>query len=276
MNESQSTPAGPATDPAPTDAPDPTNAPDPKAAVNAEPNAEPDTSEDTLADQVARTDAALMAWREEAERRREAWEVARAKAEAEMMKQRRKVIRFGVLAGMAGLALGFVAGLSVYQFNRPPETPLPAPTVATATPDDPAAAAATEGASGAASEASSAAPATPGAASERSPGGGSVLPAVSVIPDSPRVWREGDHTWAGFSTTQGGRITLQWRDAAGNEVLEAMDCQGADREGIRHCAAGRSSVRLERALSAGAAPGTWTVQACSVRGCTEIGSFAVQ
>ncbi|MEZ4235395.1 MAG: hypothetical protein R3F59_04390 [Myxococcota bacterium] len=270
MNEPQSnTHAGPA------DAPDAAAAavadaapaePAADASLGSELSGDVDTSEDTLADQVSRTDAALMQWRRDAEKRREAWLESKARAEAQMLAQRRRVMRIAALTGVLGLGLGFAAGVLFWRTwtagDGVPKADLEPPATSTApAPSDVTA---------------------PEEAPEPS-GTPATAPAPAASPDEPvdilegtaRTWREGSHAWAAFDTTEGGSLSLRYLDAAGAPALEPMECQATGPDGVRHCSAGRSEARLAAAVAHGAAPGTWTVEACGAQGCVVVGTFDV-
>ncbi|MCA9493646.1 MAG: hypothetical protein KC621_27125, partial [Myxococcales bacterium] len=60
-----------------------------------------------------------------------------------------------------------------------------------------------------------------------------------------------------------------WLDAQGRSVLEPMGCARQE------CRAGRSHTRIDNALAEGAAPGTWTIEACADGVCSELGRFEV-
>jgi hypothetical protein len=245
-------------------------------------------TEDTLSHQVAKTDAALHAWRGESVKRRASWEAARAKAEAEMLQQRRKVLRFGAVTLVAAILTVVGIGSAIHQFRtsadaraaearilapRPPlarvavpeGVPLP-PEAEVAVAEAPAAVPATPVAEPAAT-----APAPVASASAAAVGGARI-----VEPGSARIWNEGGHVWAAFATRVQGPVRFRYLDAGGQPVLEPMGCQSADADGIRRCSAGRSRVRLSRAVEQGAAAGTWTVQACGSAGCADVGTFAVR
>lgn len=226
---------------------------------------EPDTAEHTLADQVARTDAALVAWRGEAQRRRELYQEAKARAEAERLAYQRRLMRMAVaavaLAGLGGVAIGYaVHGMRGSDAPTPVEASAARP-VTPATPEAPARPAATPSVAAARPEVPVAAPATP------------VDPDLELVAGSVRLWNEGGHIWASFATPERGSVGFQYLDGAGTPVLEPMGCRSPGADGVRNCAAGRSAARIHEAIADGAAPGTWTIQACGPRGCADLGRF---
>lgn len=231
------------------------------------PEADEEPSEDTLSNQVAKTDAALHAWRSESVKRRAAWEAARVRAEAEMFEQRRKVMRFGGATLLAAILT--VVGVSALVHNLrtssdarsearvfAPRPPLARIAVAEGVALPPEAAPPSE----VAVEAPAAAP---------SP--------IELQPGSVRLWNEAGHVWAAFATTERGPVQFRYVDGSGREALDPMGCTGPDATGVRHCSAGRSRTRIARAIEhGGAAPGNWTVQACGAAGCADLGTFPVR
>jgi hypothetical protein len=255
---------------------------------------DPDTSEDTLAEHVARTDAALVAWRQDAERRRAAWDASQARALEQMRAQRRRVVRFAATTGLIGLGLGFAAGVLFYRtwwlpgatraaaLEPPPSSTAPLPDPA---PPDPALPVVEGG-----GDAAPGGELTPEAFREGAPPKAAPDPGVEVTAAAPvaplepplalvegsaRVWTEGSHTWAAFEAVEPGELSLRYVDGAGQPALEPMECQAAGPDGIRRCAAGRSAARLDAAVAEGAAAGTWTVEACGASGCVAVGTFDV-
>jgi hypothetical protein len=78
-----------------------------------------------------------------------------------------------------------------------------------------------------------------------------------------------------FEVAERELVQIAWRDGAGAQVLEPMRCGPPNGEGVRVCLAGRSHERVAHALAQGAAPGTWTVEACGPAGCEAATTFVV-
>jgi len=218
-----------------------------------------------LADQVQTTDIALRAWREESVRRRAAYDARQTELEVAnrawwRRNLRRTAIAFG--AGSAiGLAIAFV-GLGT----------VPAPPAVEASP--PAASPIVETPS--VSEEGVAAPIPVAVAEavvvERTfPLEGAT--ALSVVPGSASTWKDPGYAWVKFQVAETALVDIAWRDGAGVSVLEPMHC-GTVGGGVRSCLAGRSHERIAHAISQGAVPGTWTVEACAPAGCVPVTTFA--
>jgi hypothetical protein len=206
---------------------------------------------DTLGSQIARTDAALVAWRDESVRRRAEYDERVALERAEADRRRRRMMRAAGLLSVAGISAlaTFAAGLAWMSWPAPAPSPAPvAPPVVAVAP--PIVEPVTE-------------PVAAPVVVETPP----PAPAFAIEPGTTRIWTDRKHVWVAFHAAEAGPIELHWKDAAGAEALEPMKCATAD------CRAGRSHGRIALALANGAAPGTWTISACGERGCADVGTF---
>jgi len=88
------------------------------------------------------------------------------------------------------------------------------------------------------------------------------------------MWSTTTYEWVEFTVATADRVRIHWFDSAGVEALESMACSTVANR-ARTCRAGRSRSRIATARAAGAAPGPWSVRACSAEGCTEVGLFNV-
>ena len=94
-----------------------------------------------------------------------------------------------------------------------------------------------------------------------------------MVAGSASTWTDPGHHWVKFEVAERELVQIAWRDANGAPVLEPMRCGPPNGEGVRVCLAGRSHARITHAIDQGAAPGTWTVQACGPAGCTDATTF---
>lgn len=218
-----------------------------------------------LADQVQTTDIALRAWREESVRRRAAFDARQTELAAEHRAWWRRNLRRTALAfgagGVVGLAIAFV-GLGTTPGTRAVEVVPPAePAVAEAAPvpEDVIAAPV------------AVAVAEPVVEETISPLHG--LADVSVVPGSASTWKDAGYHWVKFQVEETELVRIAWRDGAGVAVLEPMHC-GSAGDGVRNCLAGRSHERIAHAITQGAVPGTWTVEACASPGCVPVTTFS--
>ena len=211
---------------------------------------------------IAQTDAHIIDWRTESVRRREAWDRAQAEALAEAAERRRRLwVPLLAVSAAAGMALT----LAVALWALWPTAPRIAEVAEVAPP--PVAVA-------------EVAPPPPPAAVEEAP----VVPqpverveppaAVPVVAGSVELWKDSAHHWVRFEVDTEQPTWMEWRDAAGQRVLESMPCAAAGPEG-HFCRAGRSHPRIRTALRAGAEPGDWTIEACSADGCSTVTTVAI-
>jgi hypothetical protein len=209
----------------------------------------------TLATQIAATDAALRAWRDESVRRRVAWETEQEELRRARRAWQNRMLRRTAIAGgtggLVGLAIAVVGFVSTPTPQAVEEVVAPPPAIVEAAPPEPVVE-----------------PAPPPVEVVASP-------AVAVVPGSASTWAEAGHQWVKFEVNERALVEIAWRDGAGVPVLEPMRCGPPNGDGIRVCLAGRSDARITRALETGAAPGTWTVEACGPAGCTLATTFNV-
>ena len=222
---------------------------------------------DTLGSQIARTDARLVAWRDESVRRRAEYDEQVAREQAVVDRKRRRMMAMGVVVGGSALAAVAVVGVGLAIVFRP------------VAPTEPADRGVRRPGPAVVAEAPVIAPVVvapvvapvvvePPVVAAVAPPAPAVVPGLAIEEGSVRVWSDKKHVWVAFRAEDPGALRLHWKDAVGNSVLEPMRCGSAD------CRAGRSHSRIAGALAAGAAPGTWTIEACGTAGCAEVGTFA--
>lgn len=200
-------------------------------------------------DRARRTEASIVAWRAIAAQRRAAWNVQQAQLEAATQAWRERWWRrISLVLGMVAVTVALLTALTA--------TPEPQ-TAAVLAPRDPVPAARIEWTGPMAAP-----PVTPVPKA----------PAVPLRDASIRTWRTASYAWVALEIDTPEPAWLRWRDARGSIALNDMRCFKAGPNG-HPCRAGRSHARIQHAIDAGAAPGTWTVEVCTERGCTVVSAF---
>ncbi len=98
-----------------------------------------------------------------------------------------------------------------------------------------------------------------------------------VVPETLNTWTAGATEWLQFDFLGVDPLEIRWLDAEGQQALNPWTCDGYLNRTTRRCYVGRTHQRIDVALAAGAAPGTWTLQACQpgTDACAGIGSIEV-
>lgn len=245
--------------------------------------------------QIERTDDRLRAWRSESVRRREAWDAEQEAIEARAQAERQRAVRFAAAGGVFGALLGLVALAVVFAVRSPePEvaaahvapTPVAEEVIATVVPvEEPAVVVEEPVVEEPAQVEAAAEPVAEPVAEPQADPEPEVAEVVALepepralpvtrevagsVPSQARVWSDRSYVWVSFVHPNPWGLTLRWLDAQGRVVLEPMGCARTE------CRAGRSHTRIDNALAEGAAPGTWTVEACADGACSELGRFEV-
>lgn len=234
----------------------------------------PDPIQEANEERARRTEASLVRWRMIAAERRAVWQAEQARLHEErqawraQMRQRTLV----ALAGLAAVALLVTVWWWPEPTGRPElaaATPLGAPVAALDLPEripPPVVSSASE---------APAEPPAPAVPEPAVPEPAVPEPVVPVTAGTVRTWRQGDHAWIEFGIDTAEPAWMRWRDAHGEVALSDMLCFRATARG-HQCRAGRSQLRIEQAVADGAAPGTWTVDVCTERGCTEVSAFETE
>lgn len=227
----------------------------------------------------------IRAWREIAEERHQTRKAEAAQRELRGQERRRKLAIAAAVLGVVG-TLGAAATL-LPASPTPAEDPaadmegavFAAPAVAIVIPAD-LLAAAEETLAAQAAQAPveavipTAIPASPApAAVPPPPKATAVQPAPSsaatgafdpqVIAGTLNTWTADDTAWLQFDFLGTEPVEIHWLDAAGQQALNPWSCDGYLNRTTRRCYVGRTHERLAVALGDGAAPGTWTIQACA-------------
>ena len=205
----------------------------------------------------------LLAWRAEAEARFQARKIEEAKSQAASAERRRKATVGGIL--LVVLGLGAVTG-SLVAPERADET-VPAPEVEEAVLAAPAVAIVIPPASVMDEQLERLAEATT-AEPIPAPEEAVVAPPPvrrfdpQVVEGTLRTYAFDATEWLQFDFRGAGPLEIRWLDAEGHQALNPWSCDGYIDRTTRRCYVGRTHQRIEVALDAGAAPGTWTIQAC--------------
>ncbi|MEQ1571295.1 MAG: hypothetical protein ABMA64_37050, partial [Myxococcota bacterium] len=255
-----------------------------------------------LAQKVRQTDSALGSWRNTSDQRRQAYVESRVKAEAELARRRRRVMlgSLGVGLGCSAAAAAIVWALQgPTEHTLPPSTPVAAaesaPPVSVQDPPATVPAAVVAPAVVAPDAAAVVAPDAAAVVAPSAVDAPAVAPAIEVAPAvvSPavdgswieagtvRVWNDSEHQWVAFDTRSTATVGVRYFDGAGAPALEPKSCPKKGVDGVRHCAIGRTVDRLNAAIAAGSAPGSWRAEACASPGtpderCAEVGRFEVR
>jgi hypothetical protein len=100
---------------------------------------------------------------------------------------------------------------------------------------------------------------------------------AQVIAGTLKIWTADATEWLQFDFRGAGPLEIQWLDAAGQQSLNSWSCDGYISRTTSRCYVGRTHRRIAVALRSGAAPGTWTLQACQpgTELCERIGKIQV-
>lgn len=207
----------------------------------------PATGAAVLRDPKSSVDDALRNWRGETDRRRSAFQQQAAAHNAEQLVRRRRF--YGFVGSSAAVAA--LIGATTMALLAPRVTPVE-PAFAALVP--------TLEAEGVAQVER-----TVQAAPER---------AASIVGEV-RHWKRDGGLWVQFDYAGDPDMQLHWFDAAGTEVLDANPCVNRLPGGGYRCYVGRTAERVGVALSNGAKPGTWSVQACQGAHCSTVATYPV-
>ena len=98
-----------------------------------------------------------------------------------------------------------------------------------------------------------------------------------VVNGTLNTWTADATAWLQFDFLGTGPLEIRWLDAQGEPALNPWTCDGYVNRTTRRCYVGRTHERIAVALRAGAAPGTWAIQACApgTESCTGITTIQV-